>query len=202
MRIKGVAPVAAGLSGIFAQSNLTLSLLLLSVAVADVVVDYFISHRLTTLVLERISGILEATYHCCVFPEGSDVRATVFASVRGGFLHQICPYYPTDKHSSYRRGIAVSKGIVGLCFRSGQSCVEVIGNPATFKKHMVDRWGLTVEEVDRMKARQSHFAIPIFDANRNAVGVAYFDSMRADAFAAESVDVLTKACVPLSKWVR
>ena len=135
--IKGIAPVAAGLSGIFAKSSLGLSLLFLAVAVADVVLDYLVSSRLTSLVLERISGILEAAYNVCAFPDGSDVRVTVFAAMR-----------------------------------------------------------------NRMKARQSYLAIPVFDADRKPVGAAHFDSMRPDAFGAESVDVLTRACVPLSKWVR
>jgi hypothetical protein len=53
-----------------------------------------------------------------------------------------------------------------------------------------------------MKARQSYLAIPILGAERSAVGVAYFDAMRVDAFGPGTVDALARTCLPLSQWVR
>ena len=67
---------------------------------------------------------------------------------------------------------------------------------------MIEHWGFTKEEAEQLKVRRSYLAIPIFDAQGKATGVAYFDSMKEGTFTPERVDMLTRACVPLSKWVR
>jgi hypothetical protein len=169
-----------------------------------VVADYFISHGITTLIHERISGILEAACHACAFPDRSDVRATVFSAAphTKDRLRQICPYYPSNTYSSYRRGVPVSKGVVGLCFRSKKQCHEAIDSTATFKESMIDRWGFTSQEADSLRIRLGYLAIPVLNAHGDPTGVVYFDSARPDAFSRESIDILGRACVPLARWLR
>jgi len=201
--VKCLVLLSAGFSGIFAQSHLGLSIGLFVLSVAFQAVDYLISHRITTLVLERITGILEGAYNSCGFPADADVRATVFVESpnKKDTLRQVGRYYPTNKYSSFRRGLSSSKGIIGFCFRSGRRYLEVVGHEASFKTRLVESWGFTKQEADMVKVRRSYLAIPIFDAHGRAVGVAYFDSMKENAFTPEIIDTLTRACVPLSKWV-
>ncbi len=132
------------------------------------------------------------------------VRGTVFVPSRTNRdkLRQLCRYYPTNKYSSFRRGLPSSKGIIGLCYRTRQQCLEAIAEESAFKSHLISKWGFTQEEADRVKARKSYLAIPLLDRHGGALGVAYFDSMKGDTFSPENVDILTKACAPLSKWVR
>jgi len=202
--IKSLVLVAAGASGFLSQRNLPVSISLFALSVILGAADYLLSHRIATLVMERIAGILEAAYRCCSFAADADVRATVFTASpsRKDTLRQIGGYYPTNRYSSYRRGLPTSKGIIGLCFRSQQRCVEVIKQEASFKSHLVAKWGFTNEEADRVKIRRSYLAIPLFDAHGKALGVAYFDSAKEDTFSPEAIDMLANACVPLCKWVR
>jgi hypothetical protein len=202
--IKSLVLISAGLSGLFAQGNLSVSVVLVSLSVVLAGADYLLSERITTLVLERITGILEAGYHCCNFSQDSDVRTTIFTASRhrGEVLRQLGRYYPTNKYSSFRRGLSTSKGIIGLCFRNQERCLEVIKQESSFKAHLVTKWGFTKEEADQVKTRRSYLAIPIIDALGKTLGVAYFDSMKEDTFSPEAIDILTRGCVPLSKWVR
>jgi hypothetical protein len=105
------------------------------------VFDYLASYRITTLVREKISGIIGVAYRSCAFPTEAGMRVTVFAAIRHrpGFLRQICPYYPSGRHSSYRRGISVSKGIIGLCFRWRETHVEAIADPSAFRRQMIEK---------------------------------------------------------------
>jgi len=202
--LKSLVLISAGLSGLIAQNNLTVSIVLFSLSVVLGGADYLISQRITTLVLERITGILEAGYNCCNFAQDCDVRATVFTASphRKEILRQLGRYYPTNRYSSFRRGLSTGKGIIGLCFRTQERCLEVIKQESSFKTHLVTKWGFTKGEADQVKTRRSYLAIPIIDALGKTLGVAYFDSMKEDTFSPEAIDILTRACVPLSKWVR
>jgi hypothetical protein len=202
--IKAIVLIAAGLSGLIAQKQLSVAIILFAVSVAFGVADYLLSERITTLVLERITGIMESAYTCCGFASDADVRATIFVPLRNNKdkLRQVGRYYPTNKYSIFRRGLSTSKGIIGLCYRSKERCLEVIRQESSFKAHLVSKWGFTQEEADQVKTRRSYLAIPLIDRQGNALGVAYFDSMKEDTFTPDNVDILTKACVPLSKWVR
>jgi len=201
--IKCLVLLSAGFSGIFAQKIWGLSVALFVLSVFFQAVDYLISHRLTTLVLERITGVLEAVYACCDFSAEADVRATVFAQSPGrkDILRQIGKYYPTNRYSSFRRGLSTSKGIIGFCFRNQRRYLEVIKKEASFKAHLVENWGFTREEADAVKVRRSYLAIPIFDAHGKVLGVAYFDSVKEHTFTPERIDILTRGCVPLAKWI-
>jgi len=201
--VKCLVLLSAGFSGIISRSNLPLSISLFVLSVAFQAVDYLISHRITTLVLERIAGVLEGAYNSCGFPADADVRATIFVASqsRADTLRQVGKYYPTNRYSSFRRGISSSKGIIGFCFRSGRRYLEVVEHQASFKSHLVENWGFTKQEADVVKVRRSYLAIPIFDALGRTLGVAYFDSMKKNAFTPDVIDTLTRACVPLSKWV-
>lgn len=201
--VKCLVLLSAGFSGFFVQGNLALAISLLLLSVAFQAVDYLISHRITTLVLERITGILEGAYNSCGFPADADVRATVFVESpnKKDMLRQLGRYYPTNRYSSFRRGISSSKGIIGFCFRSGKRYLEVVRHEDSFKERLVASWGFTKQEADIVKVRRSYLAIPIFDAQGKTLGVAYFDSMKENAFTPEIIDTLTRACVPLSKWV-
>jgi len=202
--VKVLFLAAAGVSGLIAQSNPLVAGAFLVLSIVLGVFDYLLSERISTLVVERITGILEAVYHCCEFGAEDDARAAVFAPsrYRRGTLHQIGRYYPTNRYSSFRKGLSTSKGIVGLCFRSGQRCYEVIRMESSFKEHLVSKWGFTRDEAEQVKIRRSYLAIPLFDSYGKTLGVAYFDSMKEDTFTPGAIDNLTKGCVPLSTWVR
>ncbi len=202
--VKVLFLASAGASGLLAQSSVPLAVSLLVVSIAFGVLDYLLSERISTLVVERITGILEGVYHSCNFGADDDARATVFAPSRfkKDTLRQIGRYYPTNKYSSFRRGLSTSKGMIGLCFRSGERCLEVIRDEPSFKSHLVNKWGFTKDEADQVKTRRSYLAIPLFDSHGNTLAVAYFDSMKKDTFTPETIDNLTRGCIPLSTWVR
>jgi hypothetical protein len=202
--VKVIIVAAAGFSGFLAQTNVVAAGALLVVSIAFTAVEYLLSGRITTLVVERVSGIIESACACCTFPADADVRGTVFAPSRNSpdKLRQVCRYHPTDRYSSFRRGLPNSKGIIGLCYRSRQQCLEAIDEGSSFKAYMVSKWGFTQEEADAVKIRRSYLAIPVLDQHGNALGVAYYDSIKKDAFPPDKVDILTRACAPLSRWVR
>jgi hypothetical protein len=202
--VKVIVVAAAGVSGLLAQNHAVAAGTLLVVSIAFTAVEYLLSGRITTLVVERVSGIIESACACCTFPADADVRGTVFAPSRSfpDKLRQVCRYYPTDRYSSFRRGLPNSKGIIGLCYRNHEQCGEVVEEEASFKSHLVAKWGFTMAEAEQVKIRRSYLAIPVVDSHGDARGVAYFDSMKKDAFTPANVDILRRACAPLSRWVR
>jgi hypothetical protein len=201
--LKAVSLSAIGVSGLLIQTSPLASIILLALSVGLGVIDYIASQRISSLFVERITGILEAAFFSGNFEEDDAARITVYIPCisKKDTLKQLGKYYPTEKYSSFRKGISTSKGIVGYCFRNRQRYLEVLEKEDDFKKHMMKKWGFTEDETDRMKTKKSFFAVPVLGQGGKALGVVYLDSLKEDAFPSETVDNITRACIPLARWM-
>ena len=195
---------SAGLSGILSQTNLPVAIALFVLSVALGVVDHLLTQRLAPLVQERIAGIVESAYYYSGFTKEDDVRIALFVPCisQKDSLKQLGRYYPTNTRSTFRRRISTSKGIVGLCFRSRKRCLEFIKTEDSFKANMIEKWGFTESEAEKIKVRRAYLAIPILSGPEVAVGVMYVDSGKESTLNADVLDRLTNACIPLSRWLK
>jgi hypothetical protein len=190
-------------AGVVFQSSRWQFFLFAGVALVAAVFDYILSFQVSSLVRERVSGIIESAYCLLGFTKGDRVRMTIFVpcTSKKNHLKQLIRYYPTQRYGSFRRGLNISKGIIGLCYRKAAPVIESLSQATDFEAHMIEKWGFSQEEASTIRQRKNYMALPIIDKSDNVTAVAYFDSEREAVFTQDKVVQALRVCIPLSKWL-
>jgi len=146
----------------------------------------------------RIRGILESACYVAGLNDAQfDVRITMYvrAVFRKQYLRPLFRYLPGDR-SSRLRSIHVSKGIVGLCFRTGRNQRWVVEDPANLKQDLIEHWGFSERDAEhRQLDRRSYLALPVLDKDANVKAVVYLDSSSVACFPDETTSNLARVGV-------
>lgn len=196
-----VLSAVTGILGIFGTNDLGWIIACGGAAILFYVVRQVLLLNDLSTYRNRIRGILEsACYVSGLNDPKLDVRVTMY--VRSGFNQQVLSplfgYLPGDARHRLRR-IHASKGIVGLCFRTGRIQRWVVQSPANLKEDLIEHWGFSERDAEhRQLDRRSYLALPVLDRDEHPKAVVYFDSSSTDAFSDATTSGLSRVGVLLA----
>ena len=154
-------------------------------------------------VVKRAFGNLEATYYLAGFSHQDGVRITLFVphQRKKGCLVQIMPYFPTMEFGSLRKGLQVSKGIVGRCYRTGEAQFQVVNRNADYRSELVTKWGFTEEETRKISNDKKAFlALPIVNKYDKVGAIVYLDAKSRTAFDIGRIALINKVRIAIAEW--
>lgn len=155
-------------------------------------------------VVKRAYGNLEAAHRVAGFSQQEGVRITLFIrhKRRKDCLIQITPYYPTGRFGSFRRCLNVAKGIVGMCYRTGQRQMQVVISNSDYRKELISRWGFTTAEAAKISSdKRAFLALPIIRRDETVGAVVFLDAKSPSAFEnVARVTILQRVCVAIAEW--
>jgi hypothetical protein len=155
-------------------------------------------------VVKRAYGNLEAAHRLAGFARRESVRITLFVRHRRkkDSLVQITPYYPTGHFGSFRRYLSVAKGIVGMCYRTGQRQMQVVTRNADYREELISKWGFTAAEAVKISTdKRAFLALPVIRRDETVGAVVFLDAKSPSAFnSAARVRIFQKVCVAIAEW--
>ncbi|MBA7559590.1 hypothetical protein ES708_01205 [subsurface metagenome] len=153
-------------------------------------------------VVKEVYGNLEAAYHLAGFTSAERITLYVPHRRNPNVLIQIVPYVPTKKLGPFKKGLDISKGITGLCFRTRERKLDILKRSGDFRNYMIAQYGFTQAEANMLEGdRKSYLAIPVFNRENKAAGVVFCDSTRERAFTEQAIDLITRVCIPVAEYV-
>ncbi len=117
-------------------------------------------------------------------------------------VRQVTPYALCGTYGSGRKGFRDSKGIVGLCFRTQEACVEEIPAEQDFRERMKNQWGFDDKDVNQMQGnRKSYMCVPIMGRAGKVIAAIFLDSTENNAFTDELKENLSRTGIEIAKML-
>lgn len=129
---------------------------------------------------------LDAFYQIMLFPPTANVHCAIWVPTSSSNpieLERACSVRPNALVDSIRR-LSISKGIVGLAFRTKEDQLFLVRNPDRFEEETIKVFGLAPNEARSLDHnRRAYAAFPVLDdAKQSVLGVLYCSSKEIDAF--------------------
>jgi hypothetical protein len=113
-------------------------------------------------------------------------------------LYQLLDYQPTG--GGRGRSRSARFGIIGACWRLSHSDIQV--DVTTQTTELIKSWAMTTAEAAVVgRDRRSFAAVPLFDTDKQILGVFYVDAAPAGAWAMpQADDAENKLCSEITSW--
>ena len=150
----------------------------------------------------EVKGILEA--YVAGYPKSANVESTLYRpDRRKKKLEQVIPNYPSGTYSEFKHGLDVSKGIIGLCYRTEGIAIGTVAED-NFERDTIYNWAFTRKEVKKLNHDiRSYLALPIKDMNETVAGVLFLQSTEEHFFDKEdNRKHIEPACPLIARYLK